>query len=516
MEYPTADELMLELELLENEMPEPDKSPLSQAVQSSSLDALSHMLDTEHIDEEDLVTAIAQAIDDNNFDALVILVSSTKGSLCFLCKAGNSRTPLMHAASKGRDAMVQLLLARGSHINAQDTMGRTAVFHAVQNSHEATALLILDHKTLTISEGVDNSGNPVLTIAIMKDMVDVVDKLIRFGADLEQTDDCGMTPLHNAARWRSYAAVELLVKAGADVNAQTEATDWGSSEREGFSALMWAASTITDGCNSCPGCVRSARAGSGHEILYFLLKHGADPSLESLSGERMLDILLVQDRCAVTPALLQTLSDDALVGTASAADCDALRVVLSLDRVTVNSTDSKGWTMLLHAATRNSPEVCQMLLGFGALPAGNLDGWSPMILAAKYGQAENVKLFLPGNPEERKLAIRFAMRHRQIDALNVLLFQGGAHTVHAGTTSDPLTPKALAREPCELAIEESLADTKRVESTSRVCVCCMNLESSVVFLPCKHLCVCPDCACKVSHCPLCRVPITEKMVVYSS
>ena len=516
----TADELFAELELLE----QPDTlasegglevakdSPLSRAVQSSSLDALSHMLDTEHIDEKDLIAAIGQAIDKNNFDALVILVSSTRASFCFLCEG---RTPLMHAASKGRDAMVQLLLARGSNINAQDTWGRTALFHAVHNSHEATALLILDHKTHTISEGFDDSSNPVLTLAIMEDMVDVADKLVQLGADLEQTDESGMTPLHNAAHWRSYGALELLVRAGANVNAQVKQSLL-SPEMEGFSALMLAASKYADGCGSCSGCKRRLSAGSGHQSIFFLLKHGADPSLRSPYGKRVLDILLEEDRCAVTPAVLQAFSDDALIGAASAVDCDALRDIMSLDRVTINSTDSKGWTMLLHAAAGNSPEVCRMLLRSGALHAGNIDGWSPMILAAKYGQASNVQLFLPGRPEERKLAIRFAMRHRQMDVLNVLLFQGRPLTVHEGAASDPLTPKALEQESCELAVEESPMDTYRAESTSKPCVCCLHCETSVVFLPCKHLCVCPDCACNVSQCPMCRVPIREKMVIYSS
>ena len=509
----TEDDLMAELELLENprELETAKACPLSQAVQSSSLDALSHMLDTEHIDAEDLVTAIAQAIDDDNFDALVILVSSTRASFCFLC---DGTTPLMRAASKGRDNMVLLLLARGSNINARDTRGRTAVFHAIYNSHRATALLILEHKTRTVDEGVDDTSNPVLTLAIMEDMVDVADKLVRLGADLEQIDVSGMTPLHNAARWRSHAALELLVRAGANVNAQVKQSLF-SPEIEGFSALMLAASEDADGCGSCSTCKTGSSAGSRHQSIIFLLKHGADPSLRSPYGRRVLDILLEEDRCALTPDVMDLFSDDALIGAASSGDCDALMLVLSLDRVTTDSTDSKGWTMLMHAAANNSREACQMLLTSGAQHTRDVDGWSPMILAAKHGRADNIELFLPGTPEDRKMAIRFAMRHRQVDALNVLLFRG-ALTMHEGTFSDPLTPKALVQESCEVAIDQVSAVTRGEESTSRVCACCLHSPASVVFLPCKHLCMCPDCACNVSQCPMCRVPIREKMVIYSS
>lgn len=510
-------DLMRQLEEIEMSTIEPPtKSPLTLAVQTGDADTLLQML-VDPVDDRDLVTAISQAIDDNIFNALVILVSKVHGSFCFLCDHDSySRTPLMRAADKGRYDMVSLLLARGSDIDARDPLGRTALFYAIAGSHEATALLLLDHKRHTADEGTDASRNCVLTLAIMSDMVAVVERLINLGADLEQVDLSGMTPLHNAASWWSHGALELLVKAGANVNAQVSDRCQIFPEVDGYSALMFAVSmTVDNRCGTCPGCNRRSHLTHDHRSVHFLLEHGADISLRTTSGKNVLDIALSEDQSAVLPVLLRSSSDDALISTASSATPDALKCVLSLDRVTVHSTDSKGWSMLMHAAAGNTPDVCRMLLDSGAQPKCDLDGWSPMILAAKHGRVENVRLFLPSSAEDRSMAIRFAVRHRRIECLDLLLFPKGGVLVRDCVTADPLTPNALALGACEVVEDEVLAP-ENPRLAPRLCVCCLQLEASVVCLPCKHLSMCPNCACSVSECPLCRVPIREKMAVYGA
>ncbi|KAK3758802.1 hypothetical protein RRG08_030613 [Elysia crispata] len=43
------------------------------------------------------------------------------------------------------------------------------------------------------------------------------------------------------------------------------------------------------------------------------------------------------------------------------------------------------------------------------------------------------------------------------------------------------------------------------------CAICLDKESSVIFLPCGHVCCCAECARQVKECPLCRAPITAKV-----
>ncbi|CAE8610365.1 unnamed protein product, partial [Polarella glacialis] len=43
------------------------------------------------------------------------------------------------------------------------------------------------------------------------------------------------------------------------------------------------------------------------------------------------------------------------------------------------------------------------------------------------------------------------------------------------------------------------------------CVICSELAKTVLFLPCRHLCSCKDCADQLQLCPICRASITDKV-----
>ena len=46
--------------------------------------------------------------------------------------------------------------------------------------------------------------------------------------------------------------------------------------------------------------------------------------------------------------------------------------------------------------------------------------------------------------------------------------------------------------------------TRKTTTTTMVCKCCNSRNSSVLFLPCRHLCSCKDCATFLDSCPICR------------
>lgn len=56
-------------------------------------------------------------------------------------------------------------------------------------------------------------------------------------------------------------------------------------------------------------------------------------------------------------------------------------------------------------------------------------------------------------------------------------------------------------------VREGSVKIDKVYETSPECVICMGEESTHVFAPCGHYCVCGDCGKMVDKCPICRGPI---------
>ena len=98
--------------------------------------------------------------------------------------------------------------------------------------------------------------------------------LLKAGADLQETDKNGVTPLHHAVRFRSPAAVETLLSNGAAVNQVCR--------RSGSTALHRAVTST--GAPSTAGKTAQAKA-----IIELLLRYGADPSIKNKSGKLAVD-----------------------------------------------------------------------------------------------------------------------------------------------------------------------------------------------------------------------------------
>ena len=72
------------------------------------------------------------------------------------------------------------------------------------------------------------------------------------------------------------------------------------------------------------------------------------------------------------------------------------------------------------------------------------------------------------------------------------------------------------REARILRMQTQAEDARRQEKESRLCVVCCEKEKSELLLPCKHLCVCEDCAQdrRLKQCPLCRMEIEETVSIF--
>ena len=121
------------------------------------------------------------------------------------------RTPLSCAAKSGYEETVRLLIDNGANIEAKDFYGRTPLSWAAENGHEAVVRLLID-------TGADlkrkASSRTPLSWAAGNGHEDVVRLLIGKGADTEAKDIDGQKPSSWAAA-KGHEAIVLLLESHA-------------------------------------------------------------------------------------------------------------------------------------------------------------------------------------------------------------------------------------------------------------------------------------------------------------
>ena len=125
----------------------------------------------------------------------------------------NGQYPLHAAADKGRISMVKPLLRHGADIERTTADGDTALDLAILSGRTQVAEVLLD-------QGARLDASALLLKAATNGVTDrdTVRILLERGADLEQRDAAGDTPLLIAIRQDNHRLATHLVNRGADVN----------------------------------------------------------------------------------------------------------------------------------------------------------------------------------------------------------------------------------------------------------------------------------------------------------
>ncbi|HEY3321923.1 MAG TPA: ankyrin repeat domain-containing protein [Planctomycetota bacterium] len=229
----------------------------------------------------------------------------------------NGMSALHHAAQWGSPVEVlDLLLAAGADLQDRDNLGWTALDHATQNSHAASADFLRSRGA--VPAPVRIKGNPGLRAreaieAAQRGDVPTLGQLLRENPALVNArGECGETPLHWAAHNGHLAAVELLVSSGADLHAQ-------ATQKWGGTPLFWAAEQHV-------------------EIAAFLLDKGA--AVDAINAKN-----------GQTP----------LHACARSGDCAPMAELLLARGAAVNAQDNSGTTPLSYAFQLGHVHVADVL-----------------------------------------------------------------------------------------------------------------------------------------------------------
>lgn len=179
-------------------------------------------------------------------------------------------TPLLLAVRAGRIANVAALLERKPHVDAADQNRQTPLLEAVAAGDvPMTRTLLLAGAD---ADGSDLQGRPVLAVAAGLPNLEVAYLLLAHGATLNTPREGHDLPLREALRRGRLAEAEALLRIGADVNATTLAGDSLLAEVAGYN-------------------VRFSGGTSGkHDLLAWLLQHGANPEGRDRKGRTALEL----------------------------------------------------------------------------------------------------------------------------------------------------------------------------------------------------------------------------------
>ena len=248
-------------------------------------------------------------------------------------------TPLLLAARKNYWELSELLITLGADFNARDDRGNTPLHEAVRNRNEKICTILIEEGaaifaenrygdtpiSLAFTAGIDvvdwfitgnsisardDKGNTPLHSAIQNNSSgDIINLLIRKGADINSRNNRINTPLHTAFLSLNKNAVQILSAAGADIFSRN--SDGNSPLSIAFSmgtdSLSWIVTAenrdVTDQYGNTPLHI-AASYGNRDAVLY-LLSIGISPKVKNLAGAVPADIAVNQDHKEIAALLTE-------------------------------------------------------------------------------------------------------------------------------------------------------------------------------------------------------------------
>lgn len=142
-----------------------------------------------------------------------------------------SMTPLIIASTNGYAEIATHLIEKGADVNAIGKQGLTPLIGAAMNGHaDLVALLATQNTNLDQLSGMQYKEN-ALHLAARNGYTAAIEALLKAGADVNALEGTHSTALMYAAYYGHLEAADMLIKQGAELNMH---------DQGGHTALYWA------------------------------------------------------------------------------------------------------------------------------------------------------------------------------------------------------------------------------------------------------------------------------------
>ncbi|KAF3025211.1 hypothetical protein E8E15_004022 [Penicillium rubens] len=392
------------------------------------------------ISRNDHCKALQTAAYNGAEDSIILLLA---GGVDVNIEGGHYGTAVQAAAAGGHETIVERLISAGADLSSQGgepkyygkpnfikqwTTGSStkirARYETIKRKFEATSIRKQCGLYGTALQAAAMSGN-----------AKIVAMLIKAGADVNDIDSLGQTPLHRAAYYKHLDVITCLIENGADIEA---------IDSKGYSPVLFAAQM---GDREIFECLFASATKSFTSTISAVMKQR---SLHLASQHGNIDIIkyLIPEQIHSVDEKGQT----ALFIAASNGQCSTVRFLIE-NGSDILCRDRKQRTALHLAAASGHDDVARLLLTSGSdILAVDNRGWSALHCAAAAGRSKVrsskvvyllMERGVPPNIQDfsGKIALHLAVSSRNSETVTILL--NNRANINA-KTNDGETPIGLS------------------------------------------------------------------------